>query len=174
MNTLRSTWPILVAAALSLGLMRFSQADSLNIEWSGAYVLKLEQPASDVIIANPKVADVTVQAPDRLVIIGKLPGITRLIVMSDDNIAIDTQIVVTAKNKSSEVSVYRPDGANITEGLFACSNNRCTPVPGTGRTATGSAGGGGGSAPTTGGEAPIPAEPTVDNVPPGTPDNPSY
>jgi hypothetical protein len=171
---LRSTWPVLLAAVLALGLTRASQADALNIEYSGAYVLKLETPASDVIIANPKIADVTVQAPDRLVIIGKLPGMTRLIVMSDDKIALDTQLVVTAKNKSSEVSVFRPDGANITEALFACGD-RCTQVPGTGRTATakggGSGGGGGGDE---GGTGPIPDEPTVDDVPPGTPDNPTY
>ena len=175
MRTLRSTWPVLLAAALSLGMMRFSQAESLNIEWAGAYILKLESPATDVIIANPKVADVTVQAPDRLVIIGKLPGITRLIVMSDDKIAIDTQITVTAKNNSSEVSVFRPDGANITEALFACGD-RCTQVPGTGRTATGSGGGGGGGGggDAAAGDGTIPAEPTVDGVPPGTPDNPSY
>lgn len=175
MKMLRLTWPIIVAAALTLGMTRFSQAHSLNIEWSGAYLLKLEQPASDVIIANPLVADVTVQAPDRLVIIGKLPGVTRLIVMSDDKVALDTQIVVSAKNKSSEVSVYRPDGANITEGLFACSTDRCTPVPGTGRTSTGiGGGGGGGGGGAAGGGGPIPDEPTVDAVPPGTPDNPSY
>lgn len=174
MNTLRLTWPVVVATALTLGMIRFSQADALNIEWSGAYLLKLDTPASDVIIANPLIADVTVQAPDRLVIIGKLPGVTRLIVMSDDNIALDTQIVVSAKNKSSEVSVYRPDGANITEGLFACSSDRCTPVPGTGRTSTGVGGVGGGGGAAASGAGPIPSEPTVDNIPPGTPDDPSY
>lgn len=173
MSTLRSTWPILLAAALSLGAVRLSHAE-INVEYSGAYVLKLDTAASDVIIANPKVADVTVQAPDRLVIIGKLPGVTRLIVMSNNDIALDTQIVVTAKNKSNEVSVFRPDGANITEALFACGD-RCTQVPGTGRTATGQGSGGGGGGQPAGGEpGPIPAEPTVDNVPPGTPDNPSY
>jgi hypothetical protein len=155
-------------------MMRFSQADALNIEWSGAYLLKLEQPATDVIIANPLIADVTVQAPDRLVIIGKLPGVTRLIVMNEDNIALDTQIVVGSKNRSSEVSVYRPDGANITEGLFACSTDRCTPVPGTGRTTTGIGAGGGGAGSSGGAAGPIQQEPTVDNLPPGTPGEPTY
>ncbi len=173
MSMFRSTWPVLLAAALSLGLVRMSHADSLNIEWAGAYVLKLEAPASDVIIANPKIADVTVQAPDRLVIIGKLPGITRLIVMNDEKIAIDTQIVVSAKNKSSEVSVFRPDGANITEALFACGE-RCTQVPGTGRTTTGIGASGGGDGAGAAPAGPIPEEPTVDNIPPGTPDDPSY
>lgn len=175
MNMLRLTWPVVVAAALTLGMVRVSQAGSLNIEWSGAYLLKLDAPATDVIIANPEIADVTVQAPDRLVVIGKLPGVTRLIVMNEDAIALDTQVVVSAKNRSSEVSVYRPDGMNITEGLFACSTDRCTPVPGTGRTvvtagASGDSGGGSGG----GGAGPIPQEPTVDNLPPGTPGEPTY
>lgn len=173
MNLLRLTWPVVVAAALTLGMARFSQAGPLNIEWSGAYLLKLDAPATDVIIANPEIADVTVQAPDRLVIIGKLPGVTRLIVMNEDNIALDTQVVVSAKNRSSEVSVYRPDGMNITEGLFACSADRCTPVPGTGRTVV-SAGTGGGTSGSSGGAGPIPQEPTVDNLPPSTPGEPTY
>jgi hypothetical protein len=174
MNLLRLTWPVVVAAGLTLGMVRFSQADALNVEWSGAYLLKLDSPATDVVVANPKVADVTVQAPDRLVIIGKLPGVTRLLVMNEDNVALDTQIVVSAKNRSSEVSVYRPDGANVTEGLFACSADRCTPVPGTGRTTTGvgRAGRGGGGGIVLFG--PIPEEPTIDNLPPGTPGEPTY
>lgn len=174
MNLLRLTWPVVVAAALTLGMARFSQAGALNIEWSGAYLLKLDAPATDVIIANPLIADVTVQAPDRLVIIGKLPGVTRLIVMNEDNIALDTQIVVGSKNRSSEVSVYRPDGANITEGLFACSTDRCTPVPGTGRTVVNAGAGGGTGGGSGGGAGPIPQEPTVDNLPPGTPGEPTY
>src|SRR5258705_9350828 len=62
------------------------------------YTTLFRSPASDVVIGNPNIADVTVQTPNRLVVIGRAPGVTRLIVMSDGTITMDTQVVVSAKN----------------------------------------------------------------------------
>ena len=179
MSMFRSTWPLMVAAIIAVSAASSAHAaDALTVELDGARILKLDNPASDVVIGNPNIADVTVQTPNRLVVIGRAPGVTRLIVMSDGTIIMDTQVVVSAKNASAQVSVLAPDGANITETEFACSD-RCTVVPGTKRS---SAGGGGGVAGGGGGEGPIPTEPTVDQIPPGTPggggggggDGPSY
>ncbi len=167
----RSCWPLMIAAGLAATMASSVQAqNALTVELDGARILKLDNPASDVVIGNPNVADVTVQTPNRLVILGRAPGITRLIVMNDGTITMDTQIVVTAKNASAQVSVLAPDGQNVTETIFACSD-RCTIVPGTKRASgTGDGGGGGG-----GGDGPIPTEPTVDQLPPPSPGGgPSY
>ena len=180
MSMFRSTWPLLVAAGIALSAVSSAHAaDALSVDLDGARILKLDSPASDIIIGNPNIADVTVQTPNRLVVIGRAPGVTRLIVMSDGAITMDTQVVVTAKNPSAQVSVLAPDGNNITETEFACSD-RCTVVPGTKRT-SGGAGGGDGAA--GGGDGSIPTEPTVDQIPPPSPggggntgvgDDPSY
>ena len=169
MSMFQSTWPLMMAAAIGLTAASSVQAhDALTVELDGARILKLDNPASDVVIGNPNVADVTVQTPNRLVVIGRAPGITRLIVMTDGTITMDTQVVVTAKNASAQVSILAPDGQNVTETIFACSD-RCTVVPGTKRTSGGGGGGGGG------GDGPIPSEPTVDQIPPPTPGGgPSY
>jgi Flp pilus assembly secretin CpaC len=165
MSMLRSTWLLLVAAGMAVAAASGVQAaDALSVELYGARILKLDAPASDVVIGNPNVADVTVQTPNRLVIIGRAPGITRLIVMNDGVITMDTQVVVAARDASAQVSVLAPDGKNVTETIFACGD-RCTVVPGTQR-ATGTGGGGGGGG---GGDGPIPTEPTVDQLPPPTP-----
>ncbi|MEZ5832691.1 MAG: pilus assembly protein N-terminal domain-containing protein [Dongiaceae bacterium] len=162
----RSTWPVLAAAVIALcGVESASARDALTVELDGARILKLDSPASDVVVGNPNIADVTVQTPSRLVIIGRAPGVTRLIVMSDGTITMDTQVVVTAKGVSSQVSVLAPDGNNVTETEFACSD-RCTVVPGTKRTSAGGSGGAGGGG---GGSGPIPTEPTVDQIPPPSP-----
>lgn len=166
MSMLRSTWRFMAVAAIGLSAPVSAYAhDALNVELDGARIVKLEQAASDIVIGNPNIADVTVQTPNRLVIIGKAPGVTRLIVMNDGAITLDTQIVVAAKNASAQVSVFAPDGNNITETEFACGD-RCTVVAGTKRSAGGGGGGGGG-----GGDAggPIPSEPTVDQIPPPSP-----
>jgi hypothetical protein len=168
MSMLRSTWPLLVAAGIAVTAASSVHAQSaLTVELDGARILKLDSPASDIIIGNPNVADVTVQTPNRLVVIGRAPGVTRLIVMTDGTVTMDTQVVVASKNPSAQVSVLAPDGNNVTETIFACGD-RCTIVPGTQR-ASGSGGGAGGGG--GGGDGPIPSEPTVDQIPPPTPGN---
>jgi Flp pilus assembly secretin CpaC len=172
MSMFRSCWPLVIAAGLAMATVSSVQAqNALTVELDGARILKLDTPASDVVIGNPNVADVTVQTPNRLVIIGRAPGLTRLIVMNDGTITMDTQVVVTAKNASAQVSVLAPNGQNVAETIFACSD-RCTIVPGTER-ASGSGGGAGGGG--AGGNGPIPSEPTVDQLPPPSPGGgPSY
>ena len=166
MSMFRSTWPFMVAVGIALSAASNAHAaDALSVELDGARILKLDTPASDIVIGNPNVADVTVQTPNRLVIIGRAPGITRLIVMSDGVITMDTQVVVAAKNPSAQVSVLAPDGKNVTETIFACGD-RCTVVPGTKRTAGGAGGAPSGGA---GGDGAIPSEPTVDQIPPPSP-----
>lgn len=166
MSMFRSSWPLVIAAIAALSAVGSAHAaDALTVEVNGARIVKLDASATDVVIGNPNIADVTVQTPNRIVIIGRAPGITRLIVMNDGNIAMDTQVVVAAKNASAEVSVFAPDGNNITETEFACGD-RCTVVASTKRT---SGGGGGGGAGAGGGDGPIPTEPTVDQIPPPSP-----
>lgn len=161
---LRSTWPFVVAAVIAWSASSAHAADALSVELDGARILKLDAAASDVIVGNPFIADVTVQTPNRLVIIGKAPGVTRLIIMSDGAVTMDTQVVVSAKGTSSQVSVFAPDNNNIAETEFACGD-RCTVIENTKRSnATG--GGGGASG---GGQGPIPTEPTVDDIPPPSP-----
>lgn len=162
----KSAWPFVVAAIVALSATSSARADALSVELDGARILKLDAAASDIIIGNPNIADVTVQTPNRLVIIGKAPGVTRLIVMSDGAVTMDTQVVVTAKNASAQVSVFAPDGGNVTETEFACGD-RCSVVEETKR--SGGAGGGSAGASSGGGAGPIPTEPTVDDIPPPSP-----
>lgn len=178
MSMFRSTWPLLVAATIALFASGTAYAaDALTVEVNGARILKLDSPASDIVIGNPYVADVTVQTPNRLVVIGRMPGITRLIVMSDGVVSMDTQVVVSAKNVSAQVSVFSAGRGGIEETEFACGNDRCTAVQ-----RTPSADGSGGYAPAGGGDGAIPTEPTVDQIPPPSPGggggggggNPSY
>jgi uncharacterized membrane protein YgcG len=164
MSMFRSTWPFLVATGIALSALSSAShaAGALEVDLDGARIVKLDSAASDVVIGNPFIADVTVQTPNRLVIIGKSPGVTNLIVMSDGAITMETQVVVSARNSAARVSVFAPDGNNVTETDFACGD-RCTVVASTKR-ANGSGGGGAGGG--GGGEGAIPTEPTVDQIPP--------
>jgi len=166
MSMFRTTWLFMVAATIALSATSSVQAaDALTIELNGARILKLDTAASDVVIANPNIADVTVQTPNRLVVIGRAPGVTRLIVMSDGAISMDTQVVVVSKNASAQVSVFSPAGrGGIQETEFACGGDRCSEVANTQGPS-----GSGGAMPPGGGDGPIPTEPTVDRIPPPSP-----
>lgn len=178
MSMFRSTWTLLVAATIAASAASIAQAaDALTVEVNGARILKLDSPANDIVIGNPFIADVQVQTPNRLVVIGRMPGVTRLIVMSDGVVSMDTQVVVNARNVSSQVSVFAPGNRGVQETEFACGGERCTVVQDTQR-----ASGSDGAAPVGGGDGPIPTEPTVDQLPPPSPGggggggggNPSY
>lgn len=165
MSMVRTTWLLTAAAGIALSAASIAHAaDALTVELDGARILKLDTAASDIIIGNPFIADVTVQNPNRLVILGRAPGVTRLIIMSEGVITMDTQVVVHAKNASAQVSVLAPGNRGIEETQFACSD-RCTIVPTTRRLGPDLGNGGGGG----GGDGPIPDEPTVDRIPPPTP-----
>jgi hypothetical protein len=164
MSMVRTTWLLMAAAGIAISAASIAHAaDPLTVELDGARILKLDTPASDIVIGNPFIADVTVQDPNRLVILGRSPGVTRLIVMTDGTITMDTQVVVHAKNISAQVSVLAPGGRGrgIEEKEFACSD-RCTEVLFTPRLGPvrNRPGGPGGD------DGPIPDEPTVDDIPP--------
>ena len=111
----RSTWPILVAAGLALSVISSAShaAGPLQVDLDGARILKLDSAASDVVIGNPFIADVTVQTPNRLVIIGKAPGVTNIIVMSDGAVTMEAQIVVSARNAASSFRMRAPSRSTV-------------------------------------------------------------
>jgi Flp pilus assembly secretin CpaC len=155
MSMFRSTWPFMVAATIALSAASSAHAaDALTVELDGARILKLDNPASDVVIGNPNIADVTVQTPNRLVVIGRAPGVTRLIVMNDGIVTMDTQVVVHgAECTSSQVCsrCSRPDGQNITRrnspAAIVCTWCRAPSAPRWQRRVAREAAGGGGDGP---------------------------
>ena len=74
MSMVRTTWLLTAAAGIAISAASIAHAaDALTVELDGARILKLDTPASDIVIGNPNIADVTVQTPNRLVVIGRSP-----------------------------------------------------------------------------------------------------
>ncbi|MEP3279490.1 MAG: pilus assembly protein N-terminal domain-containing protein [Stappiaceae bacterium] len=88
-----------------------------------AKVFNIEEEAGTVIVGNPAIADVTVHDSETLVITGKHPGSTNLVILnSNGKVIIDESIYVEAA-KDAVVTVQRA----AARYSFSCKGE-CTPA----------------------------------------------
>src|SRR4051812_19552376 len=115
--------PMLVLASTA------AMADGLNLNWREARVVKLAKPATSVVVGDPTVADVTLDTPATVIIFGKTPGETNLLVLSGtQELLLDWPIIVSPVS-ARHVSVLNASGeAAPTEVLYACGTERCARV----------------------------------------------
>ena len=85
-------------AALVLGAMLVTvpaAAEDLYVEYDQAKILRLSEPAANIIVGNPSIADVTVHSGSVLVLTGKTFGVTNLIILNkDDKVILNTRLMV--------------------------------------------------------------------------------
>ncbi|MNK24881.1 hypothetical protein D3C87_431970 [compost metagenome] len=120
--TLRSI--ALATAGLVAGIASstLAQTRPLNVEIDSATRVQLRAPASSVIVANPRIADVTVVDANTLFITGKGYGVTDVVAVDALGRALfQTQIVVSA-GSTGNVRVWR--GGDATD--MACGAS-CSP-----------------------------------------------
>lgn len=111
-------------------------ADSTTIGMGSAVALTLPREASRVVIGNPAIADVTLESPRSLVLFGKFPGGTTLLVSDHAGKPIlRTSILVTAADSNGVTirygssKVWVPGGAVVTAACGAKSCAPATPLP---------------------------------------------
>jgi hypothetical protein len=124
----------------------------LAVQVNKAEIVRLEQEPSIVLVANPDIADVVVEANRIVFVVGKKPGETRLFVLDKDGNEIITREVVVVASGTRTVTVNR----GAVEATFSCAP-RCVQTGGPAPTATG---GGSPATASTAGATP-PAAPTT-------------
>jgi Flp pilus assembly secretin CpaC len=103
-------------------------ADGLNLNWREARVVKLAKPATSVVIGDPTVADVTLETPTTVIVFGKTPGETNVIVLSgEQELLLDWPVIVSPVT-ARHVSVVSSGATAPAETLYACGTERCTRV----------------------------------------------
>jgi Flp pilus assembly secretin CpaC len=115
---------VLATAGLAGGVASaaLAQARPLNIEIDSATRVQLRAPAGSVIVANPRIADVTVVDANTLFITGKGYGVTDVVAVDAlGRPVFQSQIVVSA-GSTGAVRVWR--GADATD--MACGSS-CSP-----------------------------------------------
>ncbi|QMV03926.1 pilus assembly protein CpaC [Devosia sp. D6-9] len=95
----------------------------ISVKVNMARVLRINSPASTVIVGNPAVADVTIQDPLTLVLTGKSYGQTNLIVLNATGNPIADTLVEVVQDQANLVTVFNA-GARFT---YACPS-RCAPT----------------------------------------------
>jgi hypothetical protein len=104
----RKSFAVLLSAGIVLGNLAPAAAESapVSVEVNMARILRIDAPASTVIIGNPGVADITIQDPQTLVLTGKSYGQTNHIILDGSgNPIADTMILVT-QDMADVVTVY--------------------------------------------------------------------
>jgi Flp pilus assembly secretin CpaC len=116
------TIPFSAAAILVLcGIQAPAHAaeDVLRVYMDHARVLKLDRPASKVIIGNSKVADATVADPKTIVLTGRIFGTTNLVLLDADGNAILDETVLVSIDEGNTVRVYRQTDRSV----LSCTPN---------------------------------------------------
>jgi Flp pilus assembly secretin CpaC len=116
--------PMLVIMASAAAM-----ADGLNLNWREARVVKLAKPATSIVVGDPTVVDVTLDTPQTVIVFGKTPGETNLLVLSgDQELLLDWPVVVSPAT-ARHVSIVNAVGTEApTEVLYACGTERCARV----------------------------------------------
>lgn len=96
-----------------------SYAGDLIVRYDQSQLLRLPRPASEIIIGNPSIADVSLQGGNLLVVTGKTFGITNVIALDADRNVIQDQRVIVERDEHRVVNLHK-GGTRFT---YSCSPN---------------------------------------------------
>ncbi|MEL7486853.1 MAG: pilus assembly protein N-terminal domain-containing protein [Pseudomonadota bacterium] len=103
----------IVAALTSSG----ASAEQLWVTMDQVRPYTLEKEASEIVVGNPGIADVTVQDNKRILLFGKAPGLTNVFVFDEEGGTIDN-LVIRVRTPQSEMLTYQRGAARMT---FNCT-----------------------------------------------------
>ncbi len=114
--------------AAVIGLVLFAAlpagaAEPLRVTVDKAHLMRLDNDAGIVIVADPTVADVVLESPRLLFIVGRAPGETNLYILDVDGGEIVRTDLVVVPNADREVTLDR----NTVEATFSCAP-RCARI----------------------------------------------
>jgi len=118
------------AAVLSITASGASwAAGTVDVPLGQASVIHISANPAQIVIGNPAIADVTMQSSKTLVVFGKYPGGTNLLLLDrKGNPILETTLLVTPSNAGG-VTVYYGSGKNWVPGgaavSVACAADHC-------------------------------------------------
>lgn len=121
----RAGFAVLAAVFLLVGIgpVPIAAANDLIVKYDQSQLLKLPRPASEIIIGNPTIADVSVQGGNLLVVTGKSFGITNIIALDSDRNVIQDQRILVQRDEVKVVNVQK----GIKRESYNCSP-QCNPM----------------------------------------------
>lgn len=91
------TLATIIGVAMIFALPASAANDSIEIAVNKAHLIQLDADANVVLIANPEIADVAVESPRIIFLLGKAPGETSLFILdADGNDLVRAEVIVSA------------------------------------------------------------------------------
>ena len=112
----------LLAALMGVSASAATAAD-LIVRSDQSQLLRLPRPATEVIIGNPSIADVSLQNGNLLVVTGKTFGITNIIALDGEHNIIQDQRVMVERDDRRVVNLHK----GSTRFTYSCTPN-CEPT----------------------------------------------
>lgn len=121
----RPAAPIALGVALACGLLAPLPAGAADLVVASdqSQLLRLPRAVSSVIIGNPSIADVSVQASNLIVVTGKTFGITNIIALDAERNIIQDQRVVVTRDEARTVNLSKGGKRQS----YSCTPN-CSPM----------------------------------------------
>ncbi len=98
---------LISAVAAAIALMSTAQAGQIWLTMDYVRPYKLDRPASDIVIGNPAIADVTAQDSNNLLLFGKTPGVTNIYILDADGQTIENLVVRVRTNATDLLTFYK-------------------------------------------------------------------
>jgi hypothetical protein len=117
-----AAWLALMAVLGGFSASTATAAD-LIVRYDQSQLLRLPRPATEVIIGNPSIADVTLQDGNLLVVTGKTFGITNIIALDAEHNIIQDQRVMVERDDRRVVNLHK----GSTRFTYTCTPN-CEPT----------------------------------------------
>ncbi len=125
------------AAFAFIGAVPAAAAETMTVVIDKSQMVRLARDAAVVMIANPEVADVAIESPRLVFVLGRGPGVTSLSILDDDGKTMVRTDVIVVPNSQGYVTMHRATA----EFTFLCVP-RCAAVETPGGGASGKSGGG--------------------------------
>jgi len=113
-----------VAGLVFAGAAAPAWAEPLKVLLDKAIILRLDQPATVVVVGSPEIADVSVENPNLLFITGKAAGETNLLLLDDNGNQLGNYDLVVVSELARHVTVNRNTAVLTT---YSC-DPRCIEV----------------------------------------------
>ncbi|MBN9363064.1 MULTISPECIES: pilus assembly protein N-terminal domain-containing protein [unclassified Devosia] len=96
-----------IASTLLTPVAAMAQSAPVSVKVNMARILRINAPASTVIVGNPGIADVAIQDPQTLVLTGKSYGQTNLIVLDAQGNPIADTMLEVVQEQAGLVTIYQ-------------------------------------------------------------------
>ena len=87
----------IIGVAMLVALPANAEENTITLAINKAHLIQLDKDANVVLIANPEIADVAVESPRLVFLLGKSPGETSLFILDvDGNELVRAEVIVDA------------------------------------------------------------------------------